>query len=188
MLQKTGQVLTLCVTALTLVILLFFVSQYNSFAKESEMKQLVTQLQTNIDTKIANSENTKTIDALNQKLTQLENQNKSIQKQLDDLKKKLNKPKTQVQPTPQPTPTPTPGPIQKSQDAISQIKDNVVVIVPFLNVRNNPSMQADVFETIPLGTQLKVLDKNISSSDGYLWIKVGLDDGSTGYVVYGYVQ
>lgn len=88
MLQKTGQILTLCVTALTLVILLFFVSQYNSFAKESEITQLVSQIQKNEDVQTTKSVNATEIDKLNQKLTQLDNQNKNIQKQLDDLKKK----------------------------------------------------------------------------------------------------
>ncbi len=56
-----------------------------------------------------------------------------------------------------------------------------------INVRNAPTTSGEKICAIPKDTKVIVLEKNCADSDGYIWFKIKLENGTEGYVASNYI-
>lgn len=191
MLNKVGQFVTLSVTALTLIIVILFIAQQPSgktVAKEEDVKKEIAQLEKKIDERLAGIGNVKGIDTLHEQYKKIQTDTKSLQTKLgalqtlvDDLKEnqKNNKPSKDTEKEKEKEKPKKPEKIES---------DKVVAKDNHINIRSNPTLQGTVLYILQKGEKLEVLDKTVIEKDGYRWVKVGLQNGQTGYVVRDYVE
>ncbi|PGK51373.1 hypothetical protein CN918_26645 [Priestia megaterium] len=187
--QKVSQLVTLCLTILVLVILFLFLLEqpdYNSYAQKEEVQDSVKLIQSTVDEKIKAADKDTDTKKLQEKVTKLTNENKTLsadvkelRTELDELKKKLNK-KVPTKPT---TTKPTPA---KKPEVLKNEK--VKVNVNKLNFRKKPSISAHIYKTIKRNTNLEVMNRTVYEKDGHKWVYVKLPTGEVGYVAREYVR
>ncbi len=59
--------------------------------------------------------------------------------------------------------------------------------VDFLNFRALPSLSGSIIATLPYNTYIRILGDSVTA-DGYDWYEAQLSDGTTGYLVRGFVR
>lgn len=191
MIQKVSHFVTLLVTAITLVILLVFISKYpdfEDFAKAKDVAVIEKSIDKTLDTRLEGIESVNGLDQLNekynaivQKNNELEASNDELQSQISLLNKEIEEIKKKVNENhPE-------KPIKEEKPEI--LKNEVVTVTAnHLNFRNDASLSAPIKTTLPKGTKLEVLNKEVVHKDGYKWVVVKLENGEKGYVAREYVQ
>lgn len=187
MLNKIGQFVTLSVTALTLIIVILFISQQPSgktVAKEEDVKKEIAQLEKKINERLAGIGNVKGIDTLHEQYKKIQTDTKSLQTKLGELQTLVDDLKTN-----QKNNKPSKNTEKEKPNKPEKIEsDKVVAKDNHINIRSNPTLQGNVLYVLQKGEKLEVLEKTIIEKDGYRWVKVGLQNGQTGYVVRDYVE
>lgn len=184
MLNKVGQFVTLSVTALTLIIMILFIAQQpnkDAVVNQNDVKKQIGALETKINERLAGIGNVKGIDTLHEQYKKIQQDQTKLEKDLKALQNKVDAIKTN-----KPSKT-TPEKDTKEKPEVIQT-EKVIAKDDHINVRSQPSTGGAIKYVLKKDEEMEVLEKEVIEKDGYGWVKVGLQNGQTGYVVREYLK